>query len=142
MSAEEKHLHTLTAPNLPDAYSRAIDGLSIGPSVGSCGTAAFLRQPVIVEDIASDPLWADFRTLALLHGLRACWSTPIFDGTGAVLGTFAVYAAVPSRPSAQDEQLITLATDVAALAITKHRPVLLVGKRTSLMDEAVGLLTL
>ena len=68
------------APSLPLKYTEAIDGIAIGPSVGSCGTAAYRAQPVIVSDIATDPLWADYRDLALAHGLRACWSTPIQIG--------------------------------------------------------------
>ena len=70
---------------------RAIDGQPIGPSAGSCGTAAYRREPVIVEDIATDPLWDGYREVALAHGLRACWSTPIFDAERHVLGTFALY---------------------------------------------------
>src|SRR2546427_5072143 len=81
------HLRHGAAPSLPAAYNRAIDGLAIGPAVGSCGTAAFRGEPVIVDDIASDPLWADFRDLAESHGLRACWSTPVLAASGRVLGT-------------------------------------------------------
>ena len=77
------------APNLPSDYNEAIDGIEIGPNVGSCGTAASTGSPVYVSDIGSDPLWADFRELALSHGLRACWSTPIRSNQGKVLGTFA-----------------------------------------------------
>ena len=67
------------SPSLPDSFIRAVDGQPIGPRAGSCGTAAFRRESVIVEDIAADPLWADFCEVALRHDLRACWSTPIFD---------------------------------------------------------------
>src|SRR5690606_21140541 len=72
------------APSLPAAYASAIDGAAIGPSVGSCGTAAFTKKRVIVDDIANDPLWAGFKEVALPHGLRACWSTPILSPAGAV----------------------------------------------------------
>src|SRR5712691_656742 len=75
------------APSLPKSYIDAIDGSAIGPAAGSRGTAAYRRAPVIVSDIARDPLWADYRHLALPHGLRACWSTPIFASDGGVLGT-------------------------------------------------------
>ena len=71
------------APSLPELFTRSIDGESIGPRAGSCGTAAFRREPVIVEDIAADSLWDSHREFALRHGLRACWSTPIFDGQQA-----------------------------------------------------------
>jgi GAF domain-containing protein len=85
------HLRHGAAPSLPEAYNAAIDGIAIGPTVGSCGTAVHRREPVIVVDIASDPLWRDFRDLALSHGLRSCWSTPIFSDDDDVLGTFAMY---------------------------------------------------
>jgi len=109
------------APSLPEAYTRAIDGLAIGPNVGSCGTAAFRGEAVIVEDIATDPLWKDYRELALAHGLRACCSTPIFDAQRRLLGTFAIYYRQPGRPSATHLRCIELATDLAAVTIGKHR---------------------
>ena len=88
----------LTAlPSLPDDYNRAIDGAPIGPRVGSCGTAAYTGRPVVVSDIATDPLWADFKDLALAADLRACWSTPILSKRGDVLGTFAIYYREPMR---------------------------------------------
>src|SRR5215813_13899496 len=79
LDPDGRHVRHGGAPDLPEAYVRAIDGLAIGPQAGSCGTAAFTRKPVIVGDIATDPLWNDYRTLALKNNLRACWSTPIFD---------------------------------------------------------------
>src|SRR5229473_7923916 len=89
------------APSLPITYTEAIDGLVIGPCVGSCGTAAYRAEQMIVSDIATDPLWADYRDLALGHGLRACWSTPILSSTGKVLGTFAIYYREPRSHSPQ-----------------------------------------
>src|ERR1700681_2921877 len=86
------------APSLPKTYTEAIDGAVIGPSVGSCGTAAYRAEPVIVSDIATDPLWADFRDLASAHDLRACWSRPILSSAGKVLGTFATYYREPHIP--------------------------------------------
>jgi PAS domain S-box-containing protein len=115
------HLRHGAAPNLPEDYRRAIDGEPIGPAAGSCGTAAFRRETVIVEDIASDPLWSDYRELALKHGLRACWSTPIKDATGRVLGTFAMYYAAPGKPAVWQQRIIEVATHVAALAISRER---------------------
>ena len=79
------------APKLPRAYREAIDGTKIGPCAGSCGTAAYFGRPVYVADIASDPLWDDYRHHALPHGLRSCWSTPIRDSNGSLIGTFAIY---------------------------------------------------
>ena len=121
LDRDGRHLRHGAAPSLPAAYNEAIDGVAIGPQVGSCGTAAFRREPVIVTDISTDPLWADFRELALTHGLRACWSTPIFTAAGRVLGTFAIYYRVPRAPQAQDWQLIQLVTRTAALAIERKR---------------------
>ena len=76
------------APSLPDAYCKAIDGVAIGPEAVSFGAAAYRREPVIVADIAADPLWRDYRDLAAAHSLRSCWSTPILSSHGAALGVF------------------------------------------------------
>src|ERR1700730_874935 len=107
------------APSLPAPYIEAIDGIAIGPSVGSCGTAAYRREPVVVTDIATDPLWADFRDLALGHGLRACWSTPILSSEGRVLGTFAIYYREPRTPTPYEHNLIEQITHLASIAV--HR---------------------
>lgn len=115
------HLRHGAAPSLPAAYMAAVDGLPIGPCAGSCGTAAYRKEAVIVEDIATDPLWADYRAAALPHGLRACWSTPIFDGQRQVLGLFAMYFRQPARPQAEHHRIVEIATQTAALAIGKHR---------------------
>lgn len=109
------------ALSLPKAYNRAIDGITIGPSVGSCGTAAYRGEKVIVTDIATDPLWNDFRDLALGSNLRACWSVPILAGDGRVLGTLAVYAREPRSPSLREEQVIERAAHLASLAIEHKR---------------------
>jgi len=115
------HVRHGAAPSLPEAYVRAIDGEPIGPQAGSCGTAAYRGEMVIVEDIATDPLWVNYRESALSHSLRACWSTPIFDGQQRVLGTFALYFRVPMRPTDQHRQIIELTTYTAAIAIVAHR---------------------
>ncbi len=109
------------APSLPESYCQAIDGVVIGPNVGSCGTAAYRRAAVAVADIAVDPLWAEFRALALGHGLRACWSSPILATNGQVLGTFAIYAREPRKPMLCDWQLIDRATHLASIAIERTR---------------------
>ena len=121
LDADRQHLRHGAAPSLPDAYNAAIDGIAIGPTVGSCGTAAFRAEPVYVEDIAADPLWADFRELALGHGLRACWSTPIISSRGELLGTFAMYYREPRAPTRSDLDLVTFVTRSAALAIERDR---------------------
>ena len=121
LDADGVHLRHGAGPSLPDAYNRAIDGAPIGPNVGSCGTAAFRREAVFVEDIANDPLWADYRGLALPLGLRACWSTPIFDAQRRLLGTFAIYYREPARPTPRHLQLIDVGTHIAAIAIARVR---------------------
>jgi len=114
-------LRSVAGPSLPEEYCRAIDGAKIGPTAGSCGTAAYRKQPVVVSDIASDPLWAEYRRLALPHGLRACWSTPISTQDGAILGTFAVYYREPRVPDPQHFQIIAHATHLAGIAIEHDR---------------------
>lgn len=115
------HLRHGAAPSLAEAFSQAIDGAPIGDRAGSCGTAAFRREPVFVADIATDPLWSDYRELALGHGLAACWSTPIFDEQRRVLGTFAIYYRTPGLPESEHLKLIEIATHLAAIAIGRHR---------------------
>jgi PAS domain S-box-containing protein len=124
------------APSLPPAFTAAIDGQAIGPDLGSCGTAAFHRKTVVVEDIATDPLWDKFRSLALPHGLRACWSTPIFDAQRRVLGTFAIYYPTPARPSAAHLHLIEIATQTAAICINHHRAERRLRELVELLDRA------
>ena len=106
------------APTLPAAYCAAIDGSEIGPCAGSCGTAAYSGRPVYVTDIAADPLWADYKHLALPHGLRACWSTPIRDEEQAVIGTFAIYHLAKRGPTADEIAAIREITDHVARAIS------------------------
>ncbi|MFC5580062.1 EAL domain-containing protein [Rhodanobacter terrae] len=117
---KEGRLQTAAAPHLPVVYSQALDGLPIGPTVGSCGRACSTGEIVITEDIATDPDWDDHRQLALPHGLRACWSMPIPSNAGGVLGSFAIYRAEPSAPSARDLAFMAMATQLAAVAI-EHR---------------------
>jgi PAS domain S-box-containing protein len=114
-------LRDAASPSLPAAYRAGLDGVQIGPQAGSCGTAAYRRQPVVVVDIANDALWADYKHLALPHGLRACWSMPIASHDGSVLGTFACYYREPRAPDAHHLQLIDRATHLAGIAIEHHR---------------------
>ena len=106
------------APSLPKAYTDAINGMAIGPSAGSCGTAAYRGEPVIVEDIASDPLWSAYCDLALSHSLRACWSTPV-SPQGKVIATFAMYYREPRRPTQRDQEIVDQVTHLAGVAIQK-----------------------
>ena len=119
MDPNGKQLRHGTAPNLPKTYTEAIDGASIGPAVGSCGTAAYRGEQVIVSDIATDPLWTDFRDLALAHSLRACWSTPIFSSEGKVIGTFAMYYREPRSPSPLEQETIKHITHLVGIAIQR-----------------------
>jgi PAS domain S-box-containing protein len=121
LDAEGTTLRHGASPSLPSEYSRAVDGVQIGPIAGSCGTAAYRKQPVVVADIATDPLWANFRHVALPHGLRACWSTPIASRDGKILGTFAIYYKQPRTPDAEHLQLIANATHLAGIAIEHDR---------------------
>ena len=121
LDADGVHVRHGAAPSLPGSFTEAINGLPIGPSAGSCGTAAFRGEPVIVEDIASDSLWDNYRDFALKHGLRACWSIPMFDEQHRVLGTFALYFRTAGRPTARHWQLIETTTQTAAFAIVKQR---------------------
>jgi PAS domain S-box-containing protein len=119
MDPNGKQLRHGAAPNLPKTYTEAIDGAFIGPAVGSCGTAAYRAEQVIVSDIAADPLWDDFRDLALAHSLRACWSTPVFSSEGKVIGTFAMYYREPRSPSPREQETIKHITYLAGVAIQR-----------------------
>lgn len=107
------------APSVPAEYARALDGVAIGPEVGSCGAAAFRGVDVEVEDIATHPYWEKYRALALPHGLRACWSSPILGAAGGVLGTFALYASTPRRPTDDERALVAAATHLASIALER-----------------------
>lgn len=118
LDKDGQHLTLGAAPNLPEAYNQIVDGVAIGPQVGSCGTAAYLRQRVVVADIAHDPLWGGrFRRMALDSGLRACWSEPIFSSDGRVLGTFAIYHSQTCTPTAEDIIQIGHAANLASIAL-------------------------
>jgi len=115
------HLRHGAGRGLPPAYNEAIDGIAVGSAAGSCGTAVFRQQPVFVADIASDPLWADFRDLALGHGLRACWSLPIRSAQGEVLGTFAMYHREPREPVPADLAIVDFVVRTAGIVIARAR---------------------
>ncbi|MCL6729138.1 GAF domain-containing protein [Sphingomonas hankyongi] len=121
LDPDGKHLRHGAAPSLPKTYMKAIDGAEIGACCGSCGTAAYLGAAVFVSDIATDPLWADYKQLALPHGLRACWSIPILTRGRKVLGTFAMYHREPREPTIRDLLLVDLITQTAALVIDRDR---------------------
>ena len=121
MDADGIHLRHAAGPRLPKGWAEAITPLKIGPCVGSCGTAASLKQRVIVSDIATDPLWADYRDLALGYGLRAAWSQPLLSKNQEVLGTFCLYYAEPRSASETDLRLIEGADHIAVIAVEGER---------------------
>ncbi|KUM25889.1 histidine kinase [Mesorhizobium loti] len=119
LDADGIHLRHGAAPSLAKEYTDAIDGIRIGPNVGSCGTAAFRREPVIVTDIMSDPLWEDYRELVRPYGYRSCWSTPILSHTGSVLGAFAMYSKAVREPSKVEIELFDFSVRIAGIAIER-----------------------
>jgi len=133
---EGDRLRLIAAPSLPAAFNETVDGLQIGLAAGSCGAAAYTGRPVIVTDIATDPLWACCRDLVLSQGLRACWSTPILAGSGEVLGTFAMYYATPAAPTAAHLRIVELATHIAGIAIERCRTDEALKQRAAMLDEA------
>src|SRR5918995_2001348 len=123
LDEDGRHLRRGAAPSLPSAYCEAIDGAEIGPCAGSCGTAAFSGRPVFVADIATDPLWTAYKDVALPHGLRACWSTPILTRGRKVLGTFAMYHREPREPTVRDLMLVEQITTRPAISCLVAPPV-------------------
>ncbi|PYJ41539.1 MAG: hypothetical protein DME86_08255, partial [Verrucomicrobia bacterium] len=142
LSNDGKRVRHGAAPNLPEAYVKAVDGLPIGPRVGSCGTSMYLRKPVIATDVLTDPLWSDYRDLAKSCGLRACWSTPIISSHGDVLGSFAMYRQERRGPNAEETRLTEAATHIASIAIERqqgHRMLREREARISLAAESADL---
>ncbi|MEG4281621.1 PAS domain S-box protein [Microcoleus sp. A006_D1] len=121
LDKDGQHLLHGAAPSLPESYNAAIHGVAIGPNVGSCGTAVYRGEQVLVTDIASDPLWKNYRDLALSVGLRACLSTPILSSQGQVLGTFAMYYTQPRTPQDFELQLIEAVRNLAGIAIERKQ---------------------
>ena len=119
LDEDGQHARHGAAPNLPELYSKAIDGLCIGPNAGSCGTAMYRREPVVVTDILQDPLWEAYRDVAEPYGFRACWSTPILAHSGNALGSFAMYYREPRSPSTAETRALEMATHLAGIAIER-----------------------
>src|SRR6267143_1500135 len=119
LDEDGQHVRHGAAPSLPQAYTKAIDGLCIGPKAGSCGTAMYRREPVVVTDILQDPLWEPYRALAEPFGFRACWSTPILAHSGKALGSFAMYYREPRSPSSAETRALEMATHLAGIAIER-----------------------
>lgn len=121
LDKDGSHLRHAAAPSLARDYTDAVDGAAVGPRAGSCGTAVYRREPVIVADIMQDPLWQDYRELARPHGLRSCWSTPILSHQGAVLGVFAMYSMTVREPTEAETRLIDFTTRIAGIAIERKQ---------------------
>lgn len=112
-------LHHGGAPSMPKSYTEAIDGITIGPNVGSCGASTYLGTRVVVEDINSHPNWSEFKHLALEHGLQSCWSEPIKSSSGKVLGSFAMYYDYPCLPSVAESDDLLSAAMLAGLVMER-----------------------
>ncbi len=141
LDESRQHLRHGSAPSLPKAYCDAIDGVRIGPNVGSCGTAAYLDEMVIVEDIRTDPKWAPFVPLADAHGLRACWSFPIRDSRHHVIGTFALYHRTVAKPTESHVENAKAWARLAAVAIENHQThesVALYAQRMEVAEQAAN----
>jgi diguanylate cyclase (GGDEF)-like protein/PAS domain S-box-containing protein len=121
LSEDGRRLRHGAAPNLASEYVKAIDGCEIGPRAGSCGAAAYRRQPVVVTDILADPLWADYRDLAKPYGYRSCWSTPILSDRGEALAVFAMYSHTVRAPTSVETRLLEAAVHIAGIAIARRR---------------------
>ena len=119
LDEDGQHVRHGAGPSLPEAYTKAIDGLCIGPKAGSCGTAMYRRETVVVTDILQDPLWEPYRGVAEPYGFRACWSTPILVQSDKVLGSFAMYYREPRSPSPAETQALEMATHLAGIAIQR-----------------------
>jgi PAS domain S-box-containing protein len=119
LDEDGQHVRHGAAPSLPQPYTKAIDGICIGPKAGSCGTAMYRREPVVVTDILQDPLWESYREVAEPYGFRACWSTPILSHSGKALGSFAMYYREPRSPSAAETRALEMATHLSGIAIER-----------------------
>jgi PAS domain S-box-containing protein len=119
MDDDKKHLRFGSAPSLPNEFNEAVDGLEIGPCSGSCGTAAYRCDTVVIQDIKIDPLWAGFRELGLQSGIRACWSKPIISEKGQVLGTLCMYYEHPRQPTPEESELMGTSTHLVGIAIER-----------------------
>lgn len=118
---ETRRLRHGAAPSLPDFYVQAVDGLEIGPTIGSCGAAAALGERVVVEDVLTHPNWAPFRAIVQRAEIRACWSEPVFSSTREVLGTFAMYYCEPRKPLPSELEFIVTTAHLAGIAIERKR---------------------
>ncbi len=120
LNPEKRTLHKLVAPNLPESFNKAMEGVVIGPKVGSCGSAAYLKKEVVVADISKDKRWKDYKGIALKNGLRACWSYPVLSSDKQVLGTFAIYHTNVKKPTKEQEDIIANLVQLTSLALEQY----------------------
>lgn len=118
LDKDRMFFETVLGPSLPDSYNKQIQGVEIGPGVGSCGTSAYTKKIQIAEDIQTDPNWINYKDLAQAANLRACWSQPILSNVDDVLGTLAIYHSQPHSPSSKDMDIIERSAHLASIAIT------------------------
>jgi GAF domain-containing protein len=114
-------LHPLSGPSLSEAYSASIEGMAIGPMVGSCGSAAYLGVPVAVTNMEADPRWAEFKELALRQNLKACWSSPICNEHNHVVGTFAFYYHETRGPTPEEQAVVDACVHLCAIALERYK---------------------
>lgn len=124
LDTEYKTLHKLVAPNIPQSFSNYIEGVTIGPKLGSCDTAVFLRKEIIISNIPTSILWDDYKEIGMKNGLKDCWSFPIMSPAKQVLGTIAVYSKIFRQPSAEEKKILLDMTHLASIAIENHNNIL------------------
>lgn len=135
MKIKNNRIYNWASPSLPQFFKDYIEGIEIGINAGSCGTAAFLKQRIIAQDIATDPRWADFREVALKANLAASWSQPIISSEGKVLATFAMYYSVQKKPDATEISLIERASSLLTVILEARRNTHLLKDATLLMSQ-------
>ncbi|MBD2516604.1 GAF domain-containing protein [Nostoc sp. FACHB-973] len=134
---DKRQLRGGAAPTLPEEFAKGVDGLMIGECCGSCGTAAYRGDSVFVNDIANDPLWADFRDFALSYNIKACWSSPFISQTGEVLGTFAISHKFPCHPTGHHLEILKTATHIASIATETYRAAVALQKANDELERKV-----
>ncbi|EOB3573889.1 sensor domain-containing diguanylate cyclase [Vibrio vulnificus] len=121
LDPQHNTLHLEYAPNLPDFYNQAIEGIEIGQRVGSCGAAAYSGKSVVVSDIESHANWQPYAELAKAANVAACWSVPIVSRQDKVLGTFAIYSDMPSKPAKEELEILDLLAALYSIALEKYQ---------------------
>lgn len=139
MKVKNGHLYDGIAPSLPAAYMAAIENQQIGENAGSCGTAAVLKQQIIVTDISTDPKWVDYRESTLIHGLRACWSNPVISTEGEVMATLAMYYSEPKAPTEDELQVMERVTALLQIVLENRQKTEIISETNLLMLQSQDL---